>query len=371
VNSVVHLTSVHIRTDTRVFIRACSSLAKAGWRTSLVVADCIGDEQRNGVNIYDVGVKKWRFDRIFNATRHVYAKALELDANIYHLHDPELIPIGLKLKRAGKIVIFDSHEYVPKQLIHKPYLNKFALTVISSIYSLLENIACKRFDGIITATPYIRDKFLHINPHTIDINNFPVLDELTTDASWENKRCEVCYIGGISTVRGIQEIIAALELVKTGVRFNLCGKFDEPDVEAAVKASKGWERVNDHGFVGRAEVKTVLSHSMAGLVVLYPIPNHVISQPNKMFEYMSADIPVIASDFPHWREIITSNQCGLLVDPLNPKKIAEAIDYLVMHPDEARRMGENGRKAVVERYNWQTEEQKLLAFYDELLRSRC
>ncbi len=98
------------------------------------------------------------------------------------------------------------------------------------------------------------------------------------------------------------------------------------------------------------------------------MPNHVDAQPNKMFEYMSAGIPVIASDFPLWREIIEGCGCGICVDPLDPKKIAEAIDYLVDNPEIARRMGENGRKAVYDRYNWDVEEKKLLALYDSLLR---
>jgi glycosyltransferase involved in cell wall biosynthesis len=347
----------------------CSSLAKAGWKTSLIVADGKGDEQRNGVNICDTGAKKGRLDRMFNATRRVCCKAVELDADIYHLHDPELIPIGLKLKYAGKKVIFDSHEDVPKQILSKPYLNKPLLILISEFYAAFENFACKHFDGIVAATPYIRKKFFQINPRSVDINNFPLLDELNSNVTWDRKLHEVCYVGGIGKIRGIQEVCDAMGLVKTDVKLNLCGKFEEADVELSVKSKSGWKNINELGFLDRAAVKQVLSRSVAGLVTFLPLPNHIDAQPNKMFEYMSAGIPVIASDFPLWREIIAGNQCGLLVDPLDPAKIAEAIDYLVTHPNEARRMGENGRKAVVERYNWHIEEQKLLTFYDELLRS--
>ena len=129
----------------------------------------------------------------------------------------------------------------------------------------------------------------------------------------------------------------------------------------------GWQRVNALGFLDRAGVRDVLGRSMAGLVTFHPAPNHIDAQPNKMFEYMSAGIPVIASDFPLWREIIAGNDCGLLVDPVNPAAIAEAIDTRVNNPDMAQRMGENGRRAVEARYNWGIEEQKLLAFYEQIL----
>jgi len=106
-----------------------------------------------------------------------------------------------------------------------------------------------------------------------------------------------------------------------------------------------------------------------GLVLFYPEPNQINSQPNKLFEYMSAEIPIVASNFPLWKEIVEGNQCGICVDPLNPEEIARAIEYLITHPDEAQRMGENGRKAVIEKYNWESESKKLIELYRKILSS--
>ncbi|AJF08084.1 glycosyl transferase [Geoalkalibacter subterraneus] len=365
---IVHLTSVHSRYDTRIFLKECTSLADQGFTVSLVVADGNGDEACDGVHFYDVGASKGRLDRIRNAPARVYKKALELNADLYHLHDPELIPIGIKLKHAGKKVIFDSHEDVPRQLLSKHYLNKTALKIISKIYAIYEKWTSRKLDGIIAATPFIRDKFLPINPVTVDINNFPLLPELESQTSWDDKQPEVCYVGGIAKIRGIHEVVDAMGLVQSDFTLNLCGQFGNPTTEDAVKNSPGWKRVKAHGFVNRAGVRDVLSRSVAGVVTFHPLPNHLDAQPNKMFEYMSAGIPVIASDFPLWRQIIEGNQCGLLVDPLDAKSIAEAIDYLVMHPEEARKMGENGRRAIEDKYNWQAEEKKLLDFYQQILK---
>jgi len=364
---VSHLTSAHPRTDTRILHKQCTSLARAGHDTRLVVADGKGDSEVGGVSIFDVGASGGRLDRIRNTPGRVLAQALEHDADIYHLHDPELIPIGLKLKSLGKIVVFDSHEDVPKQLLGKPYLNKAALWLMSKSFALFESYACKRLDGIIAATPFIRNKFLTIHQNTVDINNFPLLGELLSDVAWGDKQVEICYVGGIAKIRGIAEVCQAMDLVQTKVRLNLCGGFSEPVVEQSVRAMPGWQRVNEFGFVNRSGVRDALSRSIAGLVTLHPVINYLDALPVKMFEYMAAGIPVIASDFPLWRDIIKSNDCGLLVDPLDPAAIAQAIDYLVNNPDEAQRMGANGRKAVNERYNWAIEEQKLFAFYDRTL----
>jgi glycosyltransferase involved in cell wall biosynthesis len=364
---ITHLTSVHPRYDTRIFHKMCASLASQDHEVTLVVADGKGAEVKNGVRIVDVGASKGRFDRIRNAPKRVFAKAAALKADLYHVHDPELIPTGLKLKRLGYRVIFDSHEDVPKQLLGKPYLNKPALWVIAKTFSAYEAWACSKLDGIVAATPFIRDKFLSINANTVDINNFPLLGELASDVPWENKQPEVCYVGGIGKIRGIQEVCAAMGRVQSGARLNLVGLFGDPILEQSVQTMPGWRQVNAYGYVDRTGVRDVLGRSMAGVVTFLPAPNHIDAQPNKMFEYMSAGIPVIASDFPLWREIIAGNGCGLLVDPLNPAAIAQAIDYLVSNPAEAQRKGANGRKAVNERYNWTIEEQKLFAFYENTL----
>ena len=204
---------------------------------------------------------------------------------------------------------------------------------------------------------------------TVDINNYPLLQELENSSSWAEKHREVCYVGGIAKIRGIQEVCLAMALLKTDARLNLVGAFSEAPFESQVKSSPGWQRVNSMGLLSRARVREVLSCSMAGLVTYLPLPNHIDAQPNKMFEYMSAGIPVIASDFPLWRKIIGGNNCGLLVDPLDPAAIAKAIDYLVENPKEAQRMGENGRRAVENRYNWGQEEKKFLQFYGKILQS--
>lgn len=360
---VAHLTSAHPRGDMRIFAKQCRTLAAHGHEVTLVVADGEGDEVREGVRITDVGRLSGRLRRMAVTTRRVYRRALALDADIYQLHDPELLPVGLALKRRGKKVVFDSHEDVARQLLSKPYLGPVAARIASLAFSLVERHACARFDGLLAATPCIRDHLLQIHPITVDVNNFPLVDELASPTAWDDRRPDVCYVGGIGAIRGIRELVQAGQLLRSGARINLAGRFSEPAVAAEVRANPGWARFNDHGVLDRAGVRAMMARSLAGIVTFHRLPNHLDSHPTKMFEYMSAGIPVIASDFPLWRDIIEGNGCGICVDPADPAAIAAAIDYLATHPERARSMGENGRRAVVDKYNWAVEADRLIDFY--------
>jgi len=365
---VAHLTSAHPRFDTRIFVKECRSLASAGYHVSLVVADGLGDQHIDGVKIIDVGSSHGRVHRMRHTTRLVRKKAEEIDADIYHLHDPELMPIGLSLRRGGKHVIFDAHEDLPKQLLTKPYLNAASRRVLSLTFSRYETWACRQFTAIVAATPFIGEKFLLINPSTVVVNNYPVLGELSSvDSGWHNKHKAVCYVGGLAGTRGIREIVRAMELVGDDTRLLIGGKFGEAGLEKEVKQYPGWQHVEDRGWLDRQGVRQILQQSMAGLVTLHPTQNYIDALPVKMFEYMSAGIPVIASAFPLWKNIIEKAACGVCVNPLDPQAISEAIIKITTQPDLAKKMGQNGQQAVRQHYNWQIEEQKLLSLYSKIV----
>ncbi len=362
---ICHLTSVHPATDIRILRKECAALAKAGYEVVLIAVNC-ETELIDGVQVIGVSCKyNSRLTRILKAPRVVYNKALEIDAEIYHIHDPELLPFAIKLKRKGKKVIYDTHEDVPRQIQGKYYLHPLLRTIISFVFEIYENYISRKLNFIVTATPHIGDRFLKINPNTLVVNNYPKLNELFKEINWEGKSNEICYIGLISQIRGAVTMIDALNYVED-IKLNIGGNYESKELHNKLQLNNSWEKVNDLGFLERGEVAEIMFRSMAGIVLFLPLPNHINAQPNKIFEYMSAGLPVIASDFPLWKEIIEGNNCGICVDPNNSKEIGGAINSLVSDESRARQMGSLGRKAVEEKYNWKFEEEKLLNLYTQI-----
>ena len=365
---VVHLSSAHKDLDVRIFHKECSSLAKNDDREKpsfdvhLVLAD-VEERSENNVTIHSVeGAGGSRIKRMWKTVNKVYKKAVELDGDIYHLHDPELLRIALKLKRKGKKVIYDAHEDLPRQILGKDYL-KFKKT-ISAVVERYENRIVVQLDAVITATPYIRKRFLKIHPNTIDVNNYPVLSEVANEPVKAEKSNKVCFIGGISRIRGIGELVDALEHVD--VRCVIAGTFPD-EFKASLAGKPGWSKVEEPGFISREESLALKAESLAGIVTFLPYPNHVNAQPNKIFEYMASGLPVIGSHFDLWKAIIEDSQCGICVDPKDPKAIADAIRYIQEHPKEATEMGERGRNQVLNVYNWSVEESKLRDVYYKIV----
>lgn len=365
---VVHLVSTHAPTDVRVFLKEARTLAKAGYEVTLV-APAEESKLLDGVHIQPVPKAKNRVERFILGIWRIYRAALAAKGEVYHFHDPDLIPIGLLLRLGGKKVIYDVHEDVPRDILSKHWIPVWLRRIIAKAMSATEWLAAGLLSGIVTATPAIARRFPP--QKTVVIQNFPFREELVVEGSvsYTERPPNVGYVGGIEVIRGIREMVKAMECLPPALdaQLVLAGKFSPPGLAQEVQQMPGWERVKFLGWLGREQIADVLSGIRIGLVVLHPVPNFLESQPVKLFEYMSASIPVIAADFPLWRELVKGAGCGLLVDPLEPKAIAQAIQYLLEHPKEAGEMGLCGRLAVLEKYNWEVESQKLLEFYGRLV----
>jgi glycosyltransferase involved in cell wall biosynthesis len=391
---IVHLTTVHPRDDIRIFRKECVSLSQAGYEVVQIVSDGLGDAQVQGVRILDLGPRPGgRLTRMREQPAKALAAVRRCRPALVHLHDPELLPLGAKLAHVGLTVVYDAHEDVPRQLLTKQWIPAWARRPLSAAFEVYENHRVRQLAAVVGATPHITQRFAPVARRSVNVSNFPFLDELAPDAALSGRGAStgddgaasphpdhghdtkstalphenaVCYVGGIFLTRGAFSMVRALPLLP-GVRLLLCGRFEDAATEAALRAEPGWAQVDYLGVLGREGVREVMARSRAGLVTLLPLPSYLDSLPIKMFEYMSASLPVIASDFPLWRDIVQRHACGLCVDPSDPAAIAQAIRQVLDDPAAAQAMGRAGREAVHAHYHWPRAEAELLALYRSLL----
>ncbi|HOV70032.1 MAG TPA: glycosyltransferase family 4 protein, partial [Clostridia bacterium] len=343
---VCMLTSVHCCTDVRIYHKQARTLAQNGYSVAIIAPDSIPEDEL-GINFIPFSRPEGKIKRILFSSRRIFKIALEQNADIYHLHDPELLIAGLKLKKRGKTVIFDSHEDIEKQILNKYWIKPFLRKLTAFLFDKLCRYCTRRFDLVIAATESIEERYKRYGCKTGTVKNYPIIKEFDIiNTIWEDRRNSFCYIGGIMKIRGIAQMLDALSY--TSADMELAGRFDNSALENITKSHPNWARVTYHGFVGRIGVADILARVKIGAVILHPVPNYIDSLPIKMFEYMAAGIPVIASDFPLFRQILHDNACGICVDPFNAEEIGNTIDKLLHDDDLARTMGENGKRAVKE-----------------------
>lgn len=291
--------------------------------------------------------------------------AVEADCDIYQLHDPDLLSIGNKLKRMGKTVIFDSHEDVPRQIKDKEWIPKNIRNMVSKIYEAYEKTLIKKFDGVISVTPHIVERFRKINANTVMVTNYPIVDK--SEEIVRSPTNAICFAGGIGKQWSHHNILKSIEDMDD-IKYVLAGSVSD-EYLSTLKSYPAWKKVEFLGKIPPWEVKKIYMRSCMGIAI------HKSTQLDKrgslgvikLFEFMEAKLPVICSDYTLWKEIIDEYKCGIYVDPDNVEEIKEAIEYIMDNPDEARLMGENGRKAIIEKYNWSSQERELLRAYNDLI----
>lgn len=364
---ICHMTSVHPVKDGRIFYKECTSLAKAGYDVTLIAAGA-NDEICNGVKIIGVPLKnKSRFNRMFNIGRDVYKKALEINADIYHFHDPELLLFGLKLKRKGKKVIFDSHEFVGKQILTKDYIPKFLRYNLSSAYQKFETYVCKRLDIVIeVCTINGEDYFENRCRKRIFLTNAPIIKDNINEKTTKHDLKRIVHIGGLTYERGITFLATAISQLKC--KLILAGPFSSKEYENKIKNICD-NKLEYKGILLPSDIPKLLEECGIGVCTLLDKGQyaHIDVLPTKIYDYMLAGLPIIMSNFPYLEKFNHQYNIGLCVPPDNPNAIAEAITYLVTHPEKASEMGENGKKAIIEEFNWDIQEKVLLDLYKDLI----
>lgn len=364
---VCHFSSVHRVNDIRVFHKECRTLASGHHEVTLIA--CLADVPGgSGISVIGLQSEGGRLRRMMTGALNAYRMAKAQKADVYHFHDPELLPYGLLIKKlTGACVIYDSHECYPDDILTKEWIPLQLRRFIASTFRIIEDFVVKRLDLVVAATSHIEDRFKPVARRTVTINNYPLLEEFIQAQDDSIEKDGFCYVGAISQVRGILPLMDSLDNIDRSIRFYLAGTFASVDIEAAVKGHRNWGRVTYLGQVSRKEISGIYSKSFAGIVNFLPAPNHIYSQPNKLFEYMSAGIPVVCSNFDLWRKVVETGECGICVDPSSADALAAAVNAIHAGRELRETYAKNGRRLIEEKYSWDREGQRLLQSYDEVL----
>lgn len=358
----------HRAFDTRIFHKEARSLAKAGFDVTLVIPHT-EDFTQDGVKVLSVPVHRKGIKKLTTSPWLVYIRALKCPRDaFFHLHDSELLWTGLLLKLSGRKVVYDAHEDTPRQISYQHWIPGWLKKPYACVYFLLEKICGWWFDGIIVSEPVIAPYFPPSK--TILIRNFPILEQFPLPAKpYSSRSRKVVYAGLLSRPRGAVEMAKAALLVSKKTDFSMvfAGDFSPASLRDEIDGKYPVELISWMDF---ASLVNLMQDARAGIITPHPILRYLTNYPIKLFEYMCAGLPVIASRSGESAAFVKEADCGWVVDPLNPQEIADAIEWILQHPVEAGEMGMRGRKMASERWNWETEAKSLIGFYNRLFEKR-
>lgn len=358
---IVHIAYAHRYDDIRIYEKECKSLKEQGHNVFYITSNKIAET--DDIKSLEVTVKILKLDnrnRFMTVLRYLKAAEKEVDSispDVCHLHDWQLLPLIPKFKNKYK-VIFDSHEDFPAYL-SADLMPKLPRTIKEKVFFEIEKFYLKNATWLIAANDHIKMELTKITSHVTAIKNYPIIYD---DNVSNHYLPQFCYIGGISDNLGGEVIAEAVRDVDS--KIILVGNTDLGYLAKISELANN--KIEYLGFKSKAEVRNLIKNSIGGLVVYLPHPNCIHALPNKMFEYLESRVPIICSDFDDWKNMLKDKGCCIFVDPSNVKEIQSAMDFLISNPDKAKIMGENGRKAVENEFNWKIEKEKLQLLYNEL-----
>jgi len=353
----------HKPMDTRIFHKEALSLVSAGFQVTLIIPN--GESfTREGVVVKAVPLPRKGWEQLILCPYHIFRKALqEPRSSVFHLHDSELLFIGLILRFSGRKVVYDTHEDTPLQIAYQHWIPALIKPFYSLGYRLLEKLAGWSFSAIIVAEPIIA-RYFPSSKVTL-LRNFPRTGSFRNDVPYAQRDGSLVYVGLLSRPRGVVEMLEGHRLAseKLAIKFVLGGKFAPAMLENELLKKY---KVDYRAWLPYDEMIRLLYQSSIGIIVPHPITRYKTNYPVKLFEYMAAGIPVIAAAEGESSAFVREADCGILVDPMKPEQIAEAIIRLSTNPEMAAAMGARGRRAVLDKHNWESEAEKLVDLHTKL-----
>lgn len=356
--------------DARIFKRTCQHLAKEGTQVSYIATALDPNKSFPNISFYPLKERSGWKRRVFSSLQ-AFRIASKLKADIYHFHDPDLIPWMFLLRLQGKKVIYDIHENFYEKFYTFPFPIKQLLSFLYRIYEL----PLRSFSSVVTVSESLRQMYVDRTRRSIVVMNVPPRSALPNITSSEKSMAPLIYISGQqSEKRNCTQMVEALPEIKEAfpeVKLQLVGRFAPESYEQTLieKAKDLGVRENliIEGMLPWEENFKRTAKATLGCVFYEDNPNNRVGIPNRLFEYMACGIPILAEDFIELQSIVNDTHCGLLVDSSRSSEISKAVLRLLADQEKGLKMGENGRKAVTGRYNFEEELKKLIFLYKEIL----
>lgn len=365
---------MHDWDDDRIYQRACIGLTREGHEVYLVATEPTQTPKEESVRFKWIKRRSgWR--RRWFSSREAIEKATETNADVYHFHDPDLLPHVLRLKKAKpeSVVIYDIHENYAGR-----FQNWGLPAFLGRWFRIYEKSVIKKLDGYTTVSESMGRLFLNVQTPSIVIRNstdLTRLEQLDVKAIEPYNPPAIYTSGTHSHARHCLQTVIAMEYISSSNECQIvfAGTYadgiEKEMLDAAEEANKS-HLLKLEGMLPWEENFKRTAKAYAGCVFYEDNPNNRVGIPNRLFEYMYCGIPVIATDFPELRKIVDDAQCGLLVDSENPESISKGISYLLENPFEARQMGERGRLAMESKYGYHVDLKHTIDFYTTLSNER-
>jgi glycosyltransferase involved in cell wall biosynthesis len=369
------LTSVHRPRDPRIFYREAVSMAAAGYRVTILAPGANRGED-SGVTFEPLPAFGGRAGRPIRWPI-LLADAALARADLYHLHDPELLPWGLLLQLlTGRPVVYDAHEFLAESISTRAWIPRPLRGFIARVAEPLEKAAARALSGVVAVTPEMADRFRPVQPRTAVVMNLPPPGSGSGASAGSPERAAVAvYAGSMNRERGLDILFRTAELVRQR----------RPDFELRVVGPVHWQGlpadrarppeawaaagVRFVGVVPPPDVPAHLARASIGWLPMNPaIPSKRMAWPIKLGEYLAAGLPVVASDLPVQARVIREAGAGLIVEPFTAEAHAAALLELLDDPVRARRLGDAGAAYAAEHLSWPAQAAALDGLYRDLLR---
>lgn len=365
---IVHISTVHSALDPRIRLKELASVRDAGMEAHFITADPAAEERGDGIRVHRVARRQHRrLSRIFVLGPKAVWRAFRIGPDLYHIHDPELLPWAWLLRLRAVPVVYDVHEDYTLSVGYKHYVLRRLTRFSRAMVAFAERALSRPFYPVIAERCY-QARF----PHAPAVLNYPSVSLLEAGPSFDPESRRLLYTGNVTIERGALSL-AHVSAEAPELEMVLAGKC-APGVAMSIRAVAGegvcrLRIVGEGRYVPFAEIRSLYAQGnwLAGMALIPDTPHYREKQLTKFFEYMAAGLPIVATDVPAWRRLIVDEGLGFCVDPEDPRAAAEAVRRLRESPREARAMGMRGRELVRRRYNWEGEGRRLVGYYNELV----